>query len=72
MVNNGKHWQRITCSPKNDPETGTFDWREGKGVINTKNFKEETTAFILSCGAEGTIWYDKLELKKMDASPVRK
>jgi len=66
LINNGKHWQRIVSSPNGEKEGGTFDWRRGKGTIDTGKFTLPETKIYLSCGASGTIWYDKLELKKIE------
>ena len=72
LINNGKHWQRIVTSSNGNRESGTFDWKEGKGIIDTANFTEPETKIMLSCGEAGTIWYDMLELKKLEPAASRK
>ena len=67
-----EYWQRIVTSSNGNRESGTFDWKEGKGIIDTANFTESETKIMLSCGEAGTIWYDMLELKKLEPAASRK
>lgn len=65
MLNSGKTWGRITTQPSNSPETGTFDWKRGTGVIDTGKFKSGDVTIYLSLNGEGTVWFDGLEIKKV-------
>ena len=64
MLNAGKYWERITATPKNEPDTGTFDWKEGSGIIDTAKFKSGTITIYLSIKGLGTVWYDEVKIEK--------
>ena len=66
MLNAGKHWERITATPQNEPDTGTFDWKEGSGIINTANFKSGTITIWFSITGTGTVWYDDVKIEKLE------
>ncbi|MBO4633707.1 MAG: hypothetical protein J5858_17465 [Lentisphaeria bacterium] len=66
MVNGGKQWKRFTSDSKNLPERGTFDWKKGKGIIDTANLGT-TVKIYLAAASAGTVWYDGLKLIKTGA-----
>ena len=63
MITNGKRWGRFTTSVTGQPESGTFDWREGKANIDSSVWGTEVTVFF-SVSGKGTVWYDKVSLKE--------
>ena len=67
MVNGGKLWQRFTSDAKTGkPETGTFDWKEGRGRIDTARTGTKVRIY-LAAGSAGTVWYGGLKLVKKSA-----
>ena len=68
MINGGKKWARYTANPKNNLETGTFDWKKGTGVIDTARYGTGDITFYLALTGKGTVWFDSLQLKKLDAA----
>ena len=66
MLNAGKNWGRITATPKNEPDTGTFDWKEGSGILDTAKFKSGTVTIYLSIKGKGTVWYDEIKIEKQE------
>jgi len=66
MLNAGKHWERITATPQNEPDTGTFDWKEGSGIIDTAKFKSGKIAIYLSIKGTGTVWYADVKIEKQE------
>ena len=67
MVNGGKSWQRFTSDAKSGkPETGTFDWKEGRGKIDTARTGTKVKIY-LAAGSSGTVWYSGLKLVKKSA-----
>ena len=65
-INGGKRWERITASPGHAPETGTFDWKKGSGIIDTGLFSTGKINLELSLNCAGTVWFDELNIKKAD------
>ena len=63
MLNAGKYWERITSNPQREPETGTFDWKNGTGIINTAKFKSGNITIYFSITGTGTVWYDDVKLE---------
>ena len=74
ILNAGKKWERITSLPKNQPETGTFDWRQGRGIIDTSKFPDSRIKLDLNLTGKGTVWFDDLVIvkKKSDSAVVTK
>ena len=66
MLNAGKNWGRITATPKNEPDSGTFDWKEGSGIIDTAKFKSGKIAIYLSIKGTGTVWYADVKIEKLE------
>ena len=67
MLNGGKLWQRFTSDAKTGkPETGTFDWKEGRGTIDTARTGTKVKIY-LAAGSAGTVWYSGLKLVKKSA-----
>jgi len=66
MLNAGKNWGRITATPKNEPDSGTFDWKEGSGIIDTAKFKSGKIAIYLSIKGTGTVWYADVKIEKQE------
>ncbi|MBQ7206384.1 MAG: hypothetical protein IJS01_01165 [Lentisphaeria bacterium] len=67
MLNGGKLWQRFTSDAKSGkPETGTFDWKEGRGRIDTARTGTKVRIY-LAAGSAGTVWYGGLKLVKRSA-----
>lgn len=64
MLNAGKHWERITSQPGNKPETGTFDWRQGSGIIDTAKFPDSRIRLMLNLTGQGKVWYKNLKIEK--------
>ena len=56
MVNGGKIWQRFTSDAKKSrPETGTFDWRKGRKIIDTSIYNSgEIRIYLPRCYDENT------------------
>ena len=69
ILNAGKKWARITSQPKNQPETGTFDWRQGKGIIDTSKFPDSRIKLDLNLTGKGTVWFDDLVIVKKKVGP---
>ncbi len=67
MINGGKKWARFTANPKNNWETGTFDWKKGSWVIDTARYGTGDITFYLALTGKGTVWFDGLQLKKLEA-----
>ncbi|MBQ9753131.1 MAG: hypothetical protein IJV93_00090 [Lentisphaeria bacterium] len=65
-VNNGKKWLCFTSRADNAAETGTFDWRKGEGIIDT-NVLGEKINLNLSIFGKGTVYFDKIRLKKLSS-----
>ena len=66
MLNAGKNWGRITATPQNEPDSGTFDWKEGSGIIDTAKFKSGKIAIYLSIKGTGTVWYADVKIEKQE------
>ena len=64
VLNNGKKWQRITTHPDNHPETGTFDWKKGSGIIDTSAFPASNIMIELNLTGKGTVWFSNLVISK--------
>ena len=67
MLHDGQEkWGRITSNPedRNKPETGTFDWRQGKGRIKSSDWGE-TIKIELAIRGKGTIWFDEVQLTEV-------
>ena len=64
MVNGGKQWKRFTSDSKNLPERGTFDWKKGRGQIDTSRMGTKVRIYLAVIGT-GTVWYDGLKLIKI-------
>ena len=69
ILNAGKKWGRITSLPGNKPETGTFDWRQGKGIIDTSKFPDSRIKVDLNLTGKGTVWFDDLAIVKKKVTP---
>ncbi|MBQ6597736.1 MAG: hypothetical protein IJH79_09310 [Lentisphaeria bacterium] len=67
MLNSGKKWGRAVVNPKGEPDTGTFDWKKGRKIIDTSVFDSGKITLILAINGEGTVWYDALKLEKINA-----
>ena len=64
MVNGGKIWKRFTSDAKHSTaETGTFDWKKGRGRIDTSRMGTKIRIYLAS-GSVGTVWYGDLKLIK--------
>ena len=48
MLNSGKAWTRAVADPGGKPDSGTFDWRKGRKIIDTKVFNSGKLTLILS------------------------
>ena len=67
QLHNNQSWIRITSDPMNRKlETGTFDWRKGEGIIDT-NVLGEKINLNLSIFGKGTVYFDKIRLKKLSS-----
>ena len=66
MVNGGEKWKRVTFTADNTPERGTFDWKKGRGLIDTARLGTSLKIYLATVG-EGTVWYDGLNLVKKGA-----
>ena len=66
MLNAGKYWERITSNAQREPETGTFDWKKGSGIINTAKFKSGNITIYFSITGSGTVWYDDVKIEKQE------
>ena len=64
MLNAGKRWERITSLPGNKPETGTFDWRQGSGIIDTAKFPDSRIRLMLNLTGQGKVWFKDLKIAK--------
>ena len=61
-----KKWGRITSLPQNAIETGTFDWRQGKGTINSAQWGSKIRVSLALRG-KGKLWFDEVELKEVSS-----
>ena len=62
-----KRWYPVSSLPKNEKETGTFDWRSGTGYINTAVIGGEVvTLDFINYGA-GTAWFGDIKITPLDA-----
>ena len=64
MLNAGNRWERITSQPGNKPETGTFDWRKGSGIIDTAKFPDSRIRVMLNLTGLGKVWFKELKIEK--------
>ena len=71
VFNAGKKWRRITTQPDNKPDTGTFDWRKGTGILDTAEFPSSVIRFELNLTGEGTVWFSDLKLVKKGPSAAK-
>ena len=55
MVNGGEKWKRVTFTADNTPERGTFDWKKGRGMIDTARLGTSLKIYLATVG-EGTVW----------------
>ena len=65
LIHGGKAWSRISASEGKKPDSGTFDWRKGKGIIDCKYFKTSKIRIIPIIRGKGVAWYGKFELRKL-------
>ena len=66
VLNAGKRWERITSQPGGKPETGTFDWRQGRGIIDTAKFPDSRIRLTLNLTGQGKVWFKDLKITKKD------
>lgn len=71
MLHAGKGWSRITASPGNKPDSGTFDWRKGQGIVDCAALGGNSVKIFLAIRGEGEAWYNGLRLKKLPPSPEK-
>ena len=71
MLNTGKKWARAVANPKGEPDTGTFDWKKGRKIIDTSIFNSGKITIVLGIFGKGTVWYDALKLEEIN-DPVGK
>ena len=60
----GKKHVRITSLFRDEPETGTFDWRKGFGIIDTAVFPDSKIRLELNLFGNGTVWFKDVQIKK--------
>ncbi|MBR1951940.1 MAG: hypothetical protein IKA32_05150 [Lentisphaeria bacterium] len=60
-----KAWARAATNNKGTPEYGTFDWKKGSRRFTGKYFKSNKVYIMLTLNGSGTVWFDKVELKKL-------
>ena len=63
-LNAGNHWERISATPGLKPDTGSFDWKLGRGVIDTSRFPDSRIRLELNLIGTGTVWFDELKITK--------
>ena len=68
VLNSGKKWIRITSLPKNQPETGSFDWRQGKGIIDTSLFPDSRISLELNLTGKGIVRFGALSIRKSSSA----
>lgn len=68
LVNGGKRWSLFSASENKIPDSGTFDWRKGKGIIDGKYFQTSKIRIMPVIRGKGTAWYGKFELRKLTAA----
>ena len=61
-----KAWARANTNIKGEPELGTFDWKKGTRRFTGKYFKSNKVYIMPSISGSGTVWFDKIELKKLN------
>lgn len=69
MFNGGKAWGRAYANDGNVPDSGTFDWRKGSGIIDCKKFGTGKIRILPAIRGKGVVWYSNLTLKKLAAAP---
>jgi len=67
-LNAGDRWERITATLGNRPDTGTFDWKQGSGVIDTAQFPDSRIRIELNLVGEGTAWFAGLTIVKKESN----
>ncbi len=65
MLSANNRYKRATTQAGHAPETGTFDWRNGSYRFNTSEFKTGDVTISLMFSGTGTVWFDKIEVKKL-------
>ena len=58
-------WARAATNQKGTPEYGTFDWKKGSRRFAGKYFKSNKVYIMLTLNGSGTVWFDRIELKKL-------
>ena len=66
-LNAGNHWERITASWNNLPDTGTFDWRQARGIIDTARLPDNRIRLELILTGTGTVWFDELKITRLQS-----
>ena len=66
LLNSGKKWTLAVSNPEGTPETGTFDWRKGRKIIDTSIYNSGEIRIYLRINCQGTVWYDALKLEKIN------
>lgn len=59
-----KKWERAVSREDGEPETGTFDWQYGVFRFDSAKFGTDSLYITLAVSGSGTVWYDRIELKK--------
>ena len=70
ILSAGGRSERITTMPGNELETGTFDWKQGRGIIDTARSPGEPIRLELNLTGTGTVWFDELKLSKQETYGV--
>ena len=60
-----KRYVRIPVDAKGGWGNGTFDWKQGKLRFTSKYFGADKITIILRLIGKGTVWFDKIEIKKL-------
>ena len=64
-----KRWYPVSSLPKNEKETGTFDWHTGTAYIDTEIIGGETVTLTVCNYGSGTAWYGDIKITPLDRLP---
>lgn len=61
-----KFWSRFVTGENEQTERGTYDWRKGTVRFAADRFQTSEVLLIPAMIGPGTVWYDKIEIRKLD------
>ena len=61
-----RRWYPVSTLPKNEKETGTFDWKNGTGYIDTGIVGGENVTLDFINYGSGTAWFGNIGITRLD------